>query len=122
MVTTKTVHTKPFEPFDEELLRPIVPDCKIFVSASAGHNEFDVDWLTKNGVYFCNTIDGVAEATADMTIFLILAALRDTSRAERSARSGNWKNGFKHLPDPYGKTLGIIGLGMIGKVGGRIPS
>lgn len=112
----KTVNTKPFEPFDEELLRPIVSDCKVFVSASAGYNEFDVSWLTKNGIYFCNTIDGVAEATADMTIFLILATLRDTSHAERSARSANWKYGFQHLPDPCGKTLGIVGLGMIGKV------
>jgi len=72
--------------------------------------------MTRNGIYFCNTLDGVAEATADMTIFLLLAVVRDTTRAEKSARTGNWKHNFKHVPDPCGRTLGIVGLGMIGKV------
>lgn len=72
--------------------------------------------MTKNGMWFCNTRDGVAEATADMTIYLILATLRDTYRAEKSARGGHWKNGWKPTSDPAGKKLGIVGMGQIGKV------
>ena len=39
--------TAPFEPFD--YFEPLLPQCKIIVSASAGYNEFPVDWMTQNG-------------------------------------------------------------------------
>lgn len=108
--------TPAYEPFDEDLLGALVPHCKIIASASAGYNEFDVDWMTKNGIWFCNTIDAVAEATADMAMFLILAVLRNTTVAERQARDGTWKQGIVPSRDPAGLTLGIVGLGSIGKV------
>lgn len=108
--------TPAYEPFDEELLGVLVPHCKIIASASAGYNEFDIDWMTKNKIWFCNTIDGVAEATADMAIFLILAVLRNTTVAERQARDGTWKQGIVPSKDPAGLTLGIVGMGNIGKV------
>ena len=108
--------TPPYEPFDEDLLSPLVPHCKIITSASAGFNEFPVDWLTSKGIWFCNTVDAVAEATADMAVFLILAVLRDTYRGERGARDGTWKKGLVPSRDPTGLTLGIVGMGAIGKV------
>ena len=107
--------TIPFEPFDEDLLGDIGPECKIIVSASAGYNEFDLEWMTRAGMWFCNTVDAVSEATADMTIFLILAVVRNTTVAERQAREGEWKAGLTPSLDPTGKTLGILGLGGIGK-------
>ena len=109
--------TPPYEPFDEHLLKALVPHCKIITSASAGYNEFDVDWMTRSGIWFCNTIDAVAEATADMALFLILAVLRNTTVAEKQARNGIWKQGIVPSRDPTGLTLGIVGLGSIGKVG-----
>lgn len=108
--------TPAYEPFDEELLGPLLPHCKIITSASAGYNEFHVDWMTQNGIWFCNTIDGVAEATADMALFLILAVLRNTTVAERQARDGTWKQGIVPSKDPAGLTLGVVGMGSIGKV------
>lgn len=108
--------TPAYEPFDKELLGALVPHCKIIASASAGYNEFDVDWMTENKIWFCNTIDAVAEATADMAMFLILAVLRNTTVAERQARDGTWKQGIVPGKDPSGLTLGIVGLGSIGKV------
>jgi len=110
--------TPPYEPFDEEMFSPLLPHCKIITSASAGFNEFDVDWMTANNIWFCNTRNAVAEATADMATFLILAVLRDTTRAERGARSdtGAWKTGLVPSRDPTGLTLGIVGMGAIGKV------
>lgn len=108
--------THPYEPFDEELLGALNPGCKLIVSASAGYNEFDVDWMTKNSIYFCNTRNAVSEATADMAMFLTLAVLKDTTRAERAARESRWRADFVPTRDPSGLTLGIIGMGAIGKV------
>lgn len=110
--------TPPYEPFDEDLLGPLLPHCRIIASASAGFNEFPVDWLASKGVWFCNTIDAVAEPTADMAMFLTLAVLRNTTVAEKSARSGSWRAipGIVPAKDPSGLTLGIVGMGAIGKV------
>ena len=110
--------TPPYEPFDKDLLGHLVPECKIITSASAGFNEFDVDWMAKDGMYFCNTVDAVAEATADMAVFLTLAVLRNTSTAEKSAKAGTWRQAPGLVPsrDPSGMTLGIVGMGAIGKV------
>ncbi|KAJ5836283.1 hypothetical protein N7447_002309 [Penicillium robsamsonii] len=109
--------TPPYEPFDEDLLQALAPGCKIITSASAGYNEFDVDWMASQEIVFCNTVNAVAEATADMAIFLILAVLRNTTNAEKSARSGMWRKGANLVPtcDPSGLTLGIVGMGAIGK-------
>lgn len=110
--------TPPYEPFDKDLLGALVPNCRIIASASAGYNEFDVDWMTSEKITFCNTVDGVAEATADMAMFLTLAVLRNTSQAERAARGGTWRGAPGIIParDPSGLTLGILGMGAIGKV------
>lgn len=114
--------TPPYEPFDEEmmgLLAKTSPKCQIVTSASAGYNEFPVEWLAEQGIWFTNTVDAVAEATADMALFLTLAVLRNTTNAEKSARAGNWRAtpGLVPARDPTGLTVGIVGLGAIGKVG-----
>lgn len=113
--------TPPYEPFDGELLSALTPSCKIITSASAGYNEFDVDWMSKEGIIFCNSVDAVAEATADMAVFLLLATLRNSSNAERSVKEGKWRSGTGLVParDPTGLTLGIVGMGAIGKVSHR---
>ncbi|KAA8642798.1 hypothetical protein EYZ11_010361 [Aspergillus tanneri] len=109
--------TPPYEPFDADLLSSLAPDCKIIASASSGYNEFDVRWMASQGIWFCNTVNAVAEATADMALFMILAVLRNSSNAEKSARSGSWRSAPGLVPgrDPSGLTLGIVGLGAIGK-------
>ena len=71
--------------------------------------------MTSKNVWFCNTINAVAEATADIAIFLVLAVLRDTTRAEKQARDGTWKANIVPARDPTGLTLGIVGAGAIGK-------
>jgi lactate dehydrogenase-like 2-hydroxyacid dehydrogenase len=71
--------------------------------------------MTANNVWFCNTVNAVAEATADMAMFLTLAVLRDTTRGEIQARNGTWKAGIAPSRDPSGLTLGIVGAGTIGK-------
>ncbi|KAF4420900.1 putative 2-hydroxyacid dehydrogenase [Colletotrichum fructicola] len=105
-----------YERFDEGLLGPLLPELKIVASVNAGYSEFDMEWFNKNKIVVTNTVDAVAEPTADIAIFLMLGALRDTSRLEAEIRNGGWRGGSKlPLLDPKGRTLGIIGMGKIGK-------
>ncbi|KAF7562636.1 hypothetical protein G7046_g1472 [Stylonectria norvegica] len=105
----------PYHPFDREFLGLLTPHCRIIASSAAGYDDFDVEWLTSQDIWFCNTLNAVAEATADMAFFLILAVVRDTSRAERCARDGSWKDLIVPSKDPSGMTLGIVGMGSIGQ-------
>lgn len=105
---------KPFEPFDGALLSPFLPDLRIVVSAQCGYNDFDVGWMTRHGVWFCNSQSATCEATAEMALFLILAVLRNTSLAERNARRGLWRSGLGLGGDPAGLTLGVVGMGKVG--------
>lgn len=109
--------TPPYEPFDKEWMSTLMPSCKVVTSASAGYNEFPVEWLAEEGTWFCNSVDAVAEATADMAMFLTLAVLRNTSQAEKSFRDGKFRAtpGLSPARDPTGLTLGIVGMGAIGK-------
>lgn len=111
----------PYEPFDEELLKPLVPHCKLMVSASAGFNEFDVEWMAKNGILFCNSRNAVNEATADLAIFFTLGILRNFSALQGSIGRGTWRGGMIPVRDPAGLTLGMVGMGAIGKVGINEP-
>ncbi|KAF4449598.1 hypothetical protein F53441_7165 [Fusarium austroafricanum] len=104
----------PYRPF-QKIFEHLTPHCKIISSAAAGFDDLSVDWLTQEGIWLTNSIDAVADATADMAFFLVLAVVRDTYRAERSLREGNWRGPVVPSRDPYGMTLGIIGMGAIGK-------
>lgn len=64
-----------------------------------------------------NTPGVVNDSTADTTMFLILGALRRLNLPMRTLREGSWRG---HCPpplghDPEGKTLGILGMGGIGR-------
>ncbi|KAK4927581.1 hypothetical protein LTR49_005722 [Elasticomyces elasticus] len=107
--------TGPYEPFDEEMLKPLLPQCKLVVSASAGYDDYDVEWMTEHNIVFCNSRNAVNESTADLTIFLTLGILRDYSRLQISMREGRWRGGLAPVRDPAGLTLGIVGMGAIGK-------
>lgn len=113
---------KPYEPFDSELLSPFLPDLRIVVSAQCGYNDFDVDWMTNQGIWFCNSRNATCEATADMALFLVLGVLRNTSLAEQNLRNGLWRAGLGLGQDPYGMTLGIVGMGKTGSLLARKAS
>ena len=107
-----------YEPFDEDLLGCLVPQVKIVSSVSAGYNDFDVDWMTSQNIVFCNSRNAVCEPTADMTILMILAVVRNVKMLEKTMKAGEWRGKmgvYAPTDDPYGKVLGLIGLGAIGK-------
>lgn len=70
----------------------------------------------KIGIQVANTPKAVDDATADTAIFLMLGALRQANVGMTALRQGKW--GQASLPmahDPKGKTLGILGMGSIGR-------
>lgn len=82
---------------------------------SIGYDQIDVDTCTAHGITVTYAPDPVTEATADLTIFLLLGALRQLNPALGTLRRGNFKKGVDFGHDPQGKTLGIIGMGRIGR-------
>ena len=54
------------------------------------------------------------DGTATTALYLLIATIRQYTRAELSARAGTWKNGLKPAHDPSALTLSILGLGGIG--------
>ncbi|KAJ6497512.1 glycerate-and formate-dehydrogenase [Mycena sanguinolenta] len=114
--------TSVFYPFDADMFSPLTESgCRVFCGAAIGHDNVDMDWLTSQGAYYCNT-PALTVSTAHTALMLILAATRAASQGDMYARAGNWRGDASLsggvLPlgeDIEGMTLGIIGLGAIGK-------
>lgn len=77
------------------------------------HTNIDIEAATRNGVAVTYTPGANKEAVAEMTIALMLAAIRRIPYLDNNARQGNWITDQAH--DLRGKTLGLIGLGVIGQ-------
>ncbi|MDA8202463.1 MAG: D-glycerate dehydrogenase [Chloroflexi bacterium] len=96
---------------------------RIVAAFGVGYDNVDVEEATRRGVWVTNTPDVLTDATADVTMLLILAVLRRAAEAFEFARHGSWTSAGPDLPwgtDPEGLTLGILGLGRIGRaVAGR---
>lgn len=94
------------------------PNLKAIVNAAAGHNNVDISACTDNGILVSNVPDVVHETTADLTFGLIVAAARRITEAERHLRAGRWQRwAVKEFlgAEVYGSTLGIVGMGRIGR-------
>ena len=85
---------------------------------SAGYNNLDLPALTRAGILAANAGGPIDETTADFAWGLLLAASRHLGAAERWLREGSWKGsvGTRFFgTDVYGKSLGILGMGRIGR-------
>lgn len=74
-----------------------------------------MDACTARSITVTYAPDPVTDATADLTLFLLLGALRQLNPSLTSLRRGNFKKGVDFGHDPQGKTLGILGMGRIGR-------
>ena len=92
---------------------------RVISTYSAGFEHVDVAEATKRGIYIGYTPDVLTDATADLTMALLLATARRITEAERMVRARQWKVAwsptFLSGVSVWGKTLGIIGAGRIGK-------
>lgn len=84
----------------------------------AGYDQIDIPACTSHAVHVSNTPTAVDDATADITIWLLLGALRNFPVGMSALRAGHWR-GTPRPPrlghDPQGKVLGILGMGGIGR-------
>jgi len=112
------------ERVDEALLAQ-TPKLRVVANIAVGYNNFDLAAITRHGVAATNTPDVLNETTADHGFALLLAAARRVSESERWLRAGHWKRWtFDMFPgaDLHGSTLGIIGMGRIGRAIARRAS
>ena len=91
-----------------------LPDLRVIARPGAGHDAIDLTAATAHDVLVFVTPGANADAVADMTIGLILACLRQIPAADRAVRSDRWREGALG-GDLYGSTVGIVGLGRIGR-------
>jgi glyoxylate reductase len=95
---------------------------KILANYAVGYNNIDVAAAKAKGIIVTNTPDVLTDATADLTWALILATARRVVEGDRLVRSGRW-NGWQPTQllglDVSGRTLGLIGMGRIGRVVAR---
>jgi len=98
------------------------PRLRVVANYAVGYDNVDVAAATARGVAVANTPDVLVEATADFTFALLLAAARRLGEGERLVRAGQWRGWTPELllgADVGGRTLGIIGMGRIGRAVAR---
>ena len=101
-----------------EVLDAAGSQCKIFANYAVGYNNFDLAAATERKIILTNTPGVLDDATATHTFTLLLAVARRIAEADKFVRTGTWQGWapmfFVGL-DVDRKTLGIAGLGRIGK-------
>ena len=113
------------EKVDRELLDAAGPNLRIVANVAVGFDNIDVPACTERKVAVTNTPGVLDETTADFAWALLMAVARRLVEGDRMARSGAWtKWNLDQLcgTDVWGKTLGIIGLGRIGRAVARRAS
>src|SRR3979490_3430118 len=109
------------EKINEELLS-VAPKLRIAANVAVGFDNIDVAACTKRGVAATNTPGVLDETTADFAWTLLMAVARRLGEGEALARSGEWKGwDLDQLggADVWGKKLGLVGLGRIGRAVAR---
>ncbi|MCT4654817.1 MAG: D-glycerate dehydrogenase [Cohaesibacter sp.] len=92
--------------------------CKIIANFGVGYNNIDVDAASGAGIAVTNTPGVLTDCTADIAVALLLMSARRTTQSEKILRAAQWEGfspTFNLGAKVTGKTLGIIGMGRIGK-------
>jgi D-3-phosphoglycerate dehydrogenase len=89
---------------------------RVIGRAGTGVDNIDVEAATARGIVVMNAAAGNSVTTAEHTIALLLALARKTPQAHASLKSGRWDKKRFIGTELCGKTLGVIGLGNIGKI------
>jgi glyoxylate reductase len=98
------------------------PRLRVIANYAVGHDNIDVVAAAGRGVLVANTPDVLTEATADLAFALLLAAARRLGEGERLLRAGGWRGwapDLLHGVEVAGQTLGIVGLGRVGRAVAR---
>src|SRR3984885_14926508 len=112
------------EKVNDELLRA-APKLRIAANVAVGFDNIDLPACTKRGVVATNTPGVLDETTADFAWALMMAVARRIGEGEALARSGRWTGWDRDQlvgTDVWGKTLGVVGFGRIGRAMARRAS
>ncbi|MEZ5912733.1 MAG: D-glycerate dehydrogenase [Paracoccaceae bacterium] len=107
------------DPYDAETFAAAgLMRCRILANFGVGTNHIDVAAARAAGLAVTNTPGAVTDATADIALTLLLMAARRAGEGERLVRSGQWRGWHptqmlgRHVT---GKSLGVVGMGRIGR-------
>jgi len=110
-LATSTLHGR-----TDEGLFARLPALEIVASFGVGYDNVDVAAAAARGILVTNTPGVLDEEVADLAVALLLATIRRLPQAERFLREGHWRSGpFPLSPSLRGRSVGILGLGGIGK-------
>ena len=107
------------EKFTADVISKLPESVKIIANFSVGYDHVDTAAAKEHGLVVTNTPDVLSDATAELTIMLMLGAARRASEGERLVRTREWKDwspSFMVGVQMTGKRLGIVGFGRVGQV------
>jgi lactate dehydrogenase-like 2-hydroxyacid dehydrogenase len=107
-----------FNPCGADAIEALPESVEIIATVSVGTDHIDLPAAAKRGIAVTNTPDVLTDATADITLLLMLGAARGASWGDRMVREDRWPKVSLTSPlgtDMSGKRLGILGMGRIGQ-------
>ena len=102
----------------DEALLAALPRLRVIANYGVGYDSIDAPAAARRGIVVTNTPDVLTEEVADTALGLLLTTVRELSKAEAYLRAGRWvKEGDYRLSTASlrDRSVGIIGLGRIGK-------
>jgi len=110
------------EHFPADVVRRLPDEVKINANFSVGYDHVDLEAARARGIVVTNTPDVLSDATAELTMMLMIGAARRASEGEKLVRERLWKDwspAFMVGTQVTGKRLGILGMGRVGRVVAR---
>ena len=103
--------------FDKEIISKLSSSVKIIANYAVGYNNVDTEAATAKGIVVTNTPEVLTDATADISILLLLGASRRAYEGRRAAESQGWIWSTSLLlgKQMSNRKLGILGMGRIGR-------
>lgn len=100
------------DPFDKEVLEAATR-LKIIAKYGVGTDNIDLKYAEELGIKVTTTVGANTQAVADYAMSLMMTAARNVVMIDSQCRAGSWNK--KTGVDVFGSTLGLIGMGQIGK-------
>src|SRR5271167_1339918 len=89
---------------------------KVIGRAGVGVDNVDIEAATRRGIVVLNSPTGNSVTTAEHAVTIVMALARHIPAADASIRAGKWERGKFTGIEVFNKTLGVIGLGNIGRI------
>jgi lactate dehydrogenase-like 2-hydroxyacid dehydrogenase len=110
------------EKFSAEVIARLPEGVRAIANFSVGYDHVDTEAAKARGLIVTNTPEVLSDATAELTLMLMLGAARRAGEGERLVRTREWKDwspSFMVGTQVTGKRLGILGFGRVGRVVAR---